>query len=96
VSPVPNPGLGGPPTIPPEPADMRADDGAFDRADRNSYSAIRAPSLVLDVPARSLAVAMADQEEARLAPSRTLAMLSLPSTARAPAKHAVLVIIFAV
>ena len=28
---------------------------------------------------------MADQEEARPAPSRTLAMLSLPSTARAPA-----------
>jgi hypothetical protein len=38
LSPVPNPGLGGPPTIPPEPADMRADDGAFGRADRNSYS----------------------------------------------------------
>ena len=25
--------------MPPEPADMRADDGALDRADRNSYSA---------------------------------------------------------
>jgi hypothetical protein len=30
---------------------------------------------------------MADQEKARLAPSRTLAMLSLPSTARAAATH---------
>jgi len=36
---------------------------------------------------------MADQEEARLAPSRTLALLSLPSTARVPATYAVLAII---
>jgi hypothetical protein len=28
--------------MPPEPADMHADDGAFDRADRNSYSALGA------------------------------------------------------
>ena len=60
----------------------------------HTYSAIRAPRSVLDIPAQSLAVAMAGQEEARLAPSRTLAMLSLPSTARAPATHAVPVIIF--
>ena len=32
-------GLGGLPIMPPEPAHIRADDGAFDRADRNSYSA---------------------------------------------------------
>jgi hypothetical protein len=31
--------------MPPEPADMRADDGAFDRADRNSYSALWVPEL---------------------------------------------------
>jgi hypothetical protein len=54
----------------------------------------RALRSVLDVPARSLARAMADQEEARLAPSRTLALLPLPPAARAPATHAVLAIIF--
>ena len=37
---------------------------------------------------------MAGQEEAQLAPSRTLAILSLPSTAWASATHAVLAIIF--
>src|SRR6516165_7413200 len=36
---------------------------------------------------------MADQEEARLAPGRTPAVLSLPPSARAPATHAVLAII---
>jgi len=35
--------------MPPEPADMRADDGAFDRADRNSYSALCAPITGSDV-----------------------------------------------
>ena len=35
-------GLAGPPTIPPEPADMHADDGVFDGGDRNSSSAIGA------------------------------------------------------
>ena len=61
-----------------------------------SAESIRALRLVLDVPARLLAVEMAGQEEARLAPSRTLAMLSLPPAARAPAAHAVLAIISAV
>jgi hypothetical protein len=37
---------------------------------------------------------MADWEEAQLAPSCTLALLSLPPAARAPAMHAVLAIIF--
>jgi hypothetical protein len=76
-----------------EPDYLRALTTLIDTPTQRADSAIRAPRSVLYVPARSLAEAMDGQEEARLAPSRTLAMLSLPSTARAPATHAVLAII---
>jgi hypothetical protein len=51
------------------------------------YQPIRAPRPVRDIPTRSLAMAMADQLDDRLAPFK-LAMPSLPSTARVPATHA--------